>query len=106
MTDAAFSADLLFVLAVAMMTGVTYFMRAGGYWLMGRLPLTDRVRRGLEALPGAIIISTILPIVLKGDLALGLSLLSAIAVMALLRKDFIAVAAAVVTAALLRSAGI
>ncbi|MDN3718266.1 AzlD domain-containing protein [Roseibium salinum] len=48
------------------MTLVTYTLRAGGYWVMGRLPITPRVRRGLEALPGAIIVSTVLPIVFAG----------------------------------------
>ncbi|WP_417693570.1 AzlD family protein [Roseibium sp.] len=106
MTDPYFSADLMFIAAVAMMTGVTYFMRAGGFWLMGRLPLTDRIRRGLEALPGAIIVSTILPIVLKGDLALGLSLVVAVAIMALIRKDFIAVFGGVAAAAIFRYLGV
>ena len=47
MTEGAFTADPIFVLAVLGMTAVTYALRAGGYWVMGRLPITPRLRRGL-----------------------------------------------------------
>ncbi|GAA0779140.1 AzlD domain-containing protein [Roseibium denhamense] len=95
----------MFVMAVLGMTAITYTLRAGGYWVMGRLPITDRVRRGLEALPGAIIVSTILPIVLKGGLAVGLCLIVAAAAQIKLRKEYIAVFCAAGAAAALRAAG-
>ncbi|KZM51644.1 AzlD domain-containing protein [Labrenzia sp. OB1] len=106
MTDAAFSADRMFVLAVVCMAMFTYALRAGGYWVMGRLPITPRVRRGLESLPGAIIVSTVLPIVLQGGLAVGLCLIVAAAVQVRLRKEYIAVFAAASAAAGLRAAGL
>ncbi|PVB63149.1 AzlD domain-containing protein [Labrenzia sp. 011] len=106
MTDAAFSADRLFVLAVLCMSVVTYALRAGGYWVMGRLPITPRMRRGLEALPGAIIVSTVLPIVLQGGLAVGLCLIVAAAVQVRLRKEYIAVFCAAAVAAGLRATGL
>ncbi|MCX2723928.1 AzlD family protein [Roseibium salinum] len=106
MTDAAFSADRMFILAVLGMTLVTYTLRAGGYWVMGRLPITPRVRRGLEALPGAIIVSTVLPIVLQGGLAVGLCLIVAAAAQVRLRKEYIAVFCAAAVAAGLRAAGV
>ncbi|XYK82392.1 MAG: AzlD family protein [Labrenzia sp.] len=106
MTEGMFSADAMFVLAVLGMTVATYTLRAGGYWVMGRLPLTQRVRRGLEALPGAIIVSTILPIVLQGGLAVGLCLIVAAAAQIKLRKEYIAVFCAAAAAAGMRAAGI
>ncbi|WP_428646926.1 AzlD family protein [Roseibium sp.] len=106
MTDAAFSADRMFLLAVLGMTAVTYALRAGGYWVMGRLPITPRIRRGLEALPGAIIVSTILPIVLQGGLAVGLCLVVAAAVQVRLKKEYVAVFCAAGAAAAFRAAGL
>ncbi|GGB53025.1 hypothetical protein GCM10011316_26330 [Roseibium aquae] len=106
MNDAIWSADGMFVLAVLGMTAVTYSMRAGGYWVMGRVPLTPRVRRALESLPGAIIVSTILPIALKGGLSAMVALAVAAGVMALWRKDIVAVTLAAATAALCRAYGL
>ncbi|QDG79840.1 AzlD domain-containing protein [Labrenzia sp. PHM005] len=96
----------MFVLAVLGMTAATYALRAGGYWVMGRMPLTPRVRRGLEALPGAIIVSTILPIILKGGLAVGLCLIVAAAAQIKLRKEYVAVFCAAAAAAAMRAAGL
>jgi branched chain amino acid efflux pump len=106
MTEGAFSVDGVFFLAVICMTAVTYSLRAGGYWVMGRLPITEKMRRGLEALPGAIIVSTILPIVMQGGLAVGLCLIVAAAAQLLLKKEYIAVFCAAGAAAALRAAGV
>ncbi len=104
--DGVFAVDLMFALTVLGMVLVTYALRAGGYWVMGRLPITARMRRGLEALPGAIIVSTILPIVLKGGLAVGLCLVVAAAAQVKLKKEYIAVFCAAAAAAGLRAAGV
>lgn len=106
MTDAAFSADAMFVWAVLGMAAITYSLRASGYWVMGRLPITPRVRRGLEALPGAIIVSTILPVVLKGGLVVGLCMFIAAAVQLKIKKEYIAVICAAAAAAALRQSGL
>ena len=106
MSNGAFTADYLFVLLVLGMAGVTYALRAGGYWVMGRMPLTPRVRRGLEALPGAIIVSTILPIVLQGGITVALCLVVAAAAQIWLKKEYVAVFCAAATAAGLRAAGV
>ncbi|WP_346907615.1 AzlD domain-containing protein [uncultured Roseibium sp.] len=105
MTDGILSVDGMFLLAITGMTLVTYAMRAGGYWIMGRIPLTPRIRRALEALPGAIIVSTILPIALKGGVPVMLCLVISAAVMAWVRKEFIAVVFAVGAAAAMRAYG-
>jgi Branched-chain amino acid transport protein (AzlD) len=44
-------------IAIAAMAMVTYVIRAGGFWLMGYVPLTQRVRSVLNALPGSVICS-------------------------------------------------
>lgn len=105
MREVSFGADGMFLVAVLAMTLVTYALRAGGYWVMGRITLTPRVRRALESLPGAIIVSTILPIALKGGVPVAICLVVSAVVMAVLRKDFIAVACSVAAAAAIRAYG-
>jgi uncharacterized membrane protein len=106
MNDGLFSADSMVIFAILGMAAVTYALRAGGYWVMGRVTVTPRIRRGLEALPGAIIVSTILPIILKGGLVVGLCIIVAAAVQLKVKKEYIAVFAAVAVAAGLRAGGL
>ena len=59
------------LIAILAMAAATYLTRISGYWLMGHIPMTRRVRRCLEVLPGAIMAATIVPIVAKvGPVAL------------------------------------
>ncbi|MET1413858.1 AzlD domain-containing protein [Roseibium sp. HPY-6] len=106
MSEGALSADNMFLIAVFGMASITYALRAGGYWVMGRLTITPRMRRGLEALPGAIIVSTVLPIILQGGLAVGLCLIVAVIVQFKIKKEYVAVFCAAVAAAGLRAAGL
>ncbi len=50
------------MIAFAVMTAVTVASRLGGYWLMGYVNVTPRVRRMLDALPGSIIVAAALPV--------------------------------------------
>jgi len=92
--------------ALLVMAGATLLMRAGGFWVMGRVPLTPRVRRMLEALPGSIVAAIVLPVVAKIGPAAALAVAAAAAVMVLRRNEFLAVAAGVAVAILARSAGV
>jgi uncharacterized membrane protein len=95
----------LALLAIVVMAATTVLMRTVGFWLMGRVPLTPRVRRMLEALPGSIVAAIVVPIVAKiGPTAL-LAVVAAAAVMILRRNELLAVAAGVGVAVLARSAG-
>jgi uncharacterized membrane protein len=40
---------------------VTYATRAGGLWLMGRVPMSSRVEAWLRQVPGAILVSIVAP---------------------------------------------
>ena len=84
---------------VAAMAMTVYLTRAGGYWLIGRVTIGPRLRRMLNALPGAVIAATIAPILVQGGLRALLSMLAAATVMYFLRRDFAAVAAGVAVAA-------
>jgi uncharacterized membrane protein len=44
-----------YAIVIAVMTVVVYLSRAGGFWLIGRVRIGPRLRRTLDALPGAII---------------------------------------------------
>ena len=88
------------------MGATTFLMRAGGFWLMAHVPLTARVHRMLEALPGSLVVAIVLPIVVKSGVAAFLAIAAAAAVMTLRHNGFLAVAAGLIVAALARSVGI
>ena len=81
------------LLGILAMAAATYPMRIGGFWLMGRVTLSPRVRRMLEASPGAVIAATILPVVAREGAAAALAILVGGAIMLLWRRDYLAVAA-------------
>ena len=94
-----------FAAVIIVMTIAVYLTRAGGYWLIGRVTIGPRLRKMLDALPGAIIAATIAPLLLHGGLSALCAVGAALAAMILLRNDFAAVAAGLGTAALVRAAG-
>jgi uncharacterized membrane protein len=91
--------------AIVAMGLATYSMRAGGFWLMGHVPLTPFVRRMLAALPGSVIAATVLPIIAKTGPVAVLAVLAAGAVMVIRRNDFLAVIAGMAVATLARAMG-
>lgn len=88
-------------LAIAAMAVATYLCRASGVILMSRVRITPRVERGLKALPGSIVVATVLPLVADGGPAAALGLGAALLVMIRTRIELLALAAglAVVSAA-------
>lgn len=69
------------LIAIAVMAVITYGLRAGGYWLMGRVTLSPRFEAGLGYLPGAVITALVVPAALEagtegilGVLAVGLTM--------------------------------
>lgn len=96
-------ASLGVLLAILAMAAATYPMRACGFWLMGRINLTPRVRRMLEASPGAVIAATIVPIIVREGLPAVLAVLAGAAVMLAWRRDYLAVAAGLAVAASARA---
>lgn len=51
-------------LTIAGMGLATYATRAGGFWLMGRVRLSPGIERWLAAIPGAILIAIVAPLIL------------------------------------------
>jgi uncharacterized membrane protein len=93
------------LLAIVVMAAMNFLMRAAGFWVMAHVPLTTHTRRMLEALPGSIVAATVLPIVAKTGPAAALAVAAAAGVMIFRGNSFLAVAAGVGTAALLRALG-
>lgn len=90
-------------IAIAAMAMVTYAIRAGGFWLMGYVPLTRRVRSILNALPGSVIAAIILPLAVRGGTAAAATVIVALVVMALRRNDLLAVVFGIAAAASVRA---
>ena len=87
------------------MAVATYAMRAGGFWMMRHVPPSARMRKMLEALPGSVIVATVLPIVVRDGMTAMLAIAVAIAVMLLVRRDILAVIAGMALAAVVRATG-
>jgi uncharacterized membrane protein len=93
------------MLAFAVMTAVTVASRLGGYWLMGYVNVTPRVRRMLDALPGSIIVAASLPVAVTGGPVVLFAIIAALGAAILLRNDFIAVIIGMAVAAAARALG-
>ena len=87
------------LLTLALMMVVVYVTRIAGYWLIGRLVIGRRLRRMLDALPGAIIAATVAPALVQGGPRALLAMAATLVVMIVVRKDFFAVLAGVAVAA-------
>lgn len=93
------------MLAFAVMMVVTVASRLGGFWLMGYVNITPRVRRMLDALPGSIIIAAALPVAVNGGPIVLLAIAAAVAVTIIRRNEFVAVITGMLVAALARAFG-
>jgi uncharacterized membrane protein len=99
-------ADWGIAAALAVMALATYAMRAGGFWLMSHVPPSPRLKRMLEALPGSVIVATVLPIIVRDGITALLAIGAAMVVVLLTRKDIVGVAAGMAVAALARAGGL
>lgn len=90
-------------LAIAAMTAGTYLCRASGVVLMSRVRITPRVERALRALPGSIVVATILPIAAQAGLPAAAGLAATVLAMSLVRIEIAAIAAGLAAVALARS---
>jgi len=103
MNDAMPHGALIAIVAMALATLLT---RVSGFWLMWHIPMTPRVRRGLEILPGAIMASAIIPIIAKVGVVALIAVVVALLSMIVRRNEFIAVGLALAAASLARAYGL
>jgi uncharacterized membrane protein len=90
-------------LAIAAMTAVTFLCRIAGVVVMSRVRITPRIERGLRALPGSIILATILPVVIGSGWPAILALAATILTMAFTRIDLLSLAAGLGTLSVIRA---
>jgi uncharacterized membrane protein len=93
------------VVAIAAMTLVTFLCRIAGVVVMSRVRITPRIERGLRALPGSIILATILPVVIDNGWPAITALAAAIVAMAITRIDIVGLLAGLGTLAVIRAFG-
>jgi len=93
------------LLAFIAMTAVTVASRLGGFWLMRYIPVTPRVRRMLDALPGSIIVAASLPVVVEGGVVVMVAIAAAMIATIIRRNEFLAVIVGMAVAALARAVG-
>ena len=60
-SDSALALDPLVVGVVLAMTLVTALTKVGGFWLLRRIEVSERLEAGLSVLPGAIVIAILGP---------------------------------------------
>lgn len=89
----------LIILAMALVTLAT---RWGGVFVMSFIPLGYRVRLFIQAMSGSVLIAIIAPMVFEGDLAARMALAVTALVVLLLKNQLLAIAAGMLTAAMLR----
>lgn len=93
-------------IAILMMTAATYFCRAAGVIFMSRIRIGPRITRALRALPGSIVVGTILPVAAQAGPPAFLGVAAAIVVMATTRIEVLAMAAGLAGVAAARAFGL
>ncbi|MFG1299651.1 AzlD domain-containing protein [Xanthobacter sp. V3C-3] len=92
--------------AILVMALATAFNRSAGYLAMRLIPVTPRVRRILDCLPGAVLVALLAPGAAHGDKAMLAGLAAAFVATKLTGSDLAAVVAAMAVAAGLRALGV
>ena len=104
MNDMGFQIGPWTVIAATALT--TYLLRIAGYVLMARVPITPRVKRALEALPGSIFVATVAPIALKAGFPGVAATAAAALAMYFTKREMPALAAGVALVAGFRAPGV
>ncbi|HEV2074403.1 MAG TPA: AzlD domain-containing protein [Thermomicrobiales bacterium] len=92
------------LLTILLMAAVTYALRAGGYWMMGRVTLSPRMEAGLAYLPGAVITALVVPSAIDAGAPSIVGLMAVAIIMRLWRNLFLALVVGIGTVWLLRQA--
>lgn len=90
------------VMAILIMAVVTYVTRAGGVFVMSRVPIGPRVERFINAMAGSVLVAVITPMAMQGDWGARLALVATLVVMLTTQKALAAISAGILAAALWR----
>lgn len=97
--------DWTITAAVLGMALATYMTRAGGYWLMSFVRVTQRVERLLRHLASSVFVAIVVGGAAKGEPAATVAIVVSMTVMALTRKAPVALVTGVAAAAVWRMLG-
>ncbi|MHA6495418.1 AzlD family protein [Pseudomonas borbori] len=90
------------LLIVLIMAVVTLATRLGGVFVMSFVPISYRVQQFINAMSGSVLVALLAPLALDGDNGARLALLATALTMLLVKKPLPAIAAGILTAALVR----
>lgn len=93
-----------YILIIAMMV-VTYACRASGALIMARMNLTPTIERALRAIPGSVIVATVLPLAARAGAPAFAGLCVSVLVMALTRSELAALLLGLAAIAATRALG-
>lgn len=91
------------LLAICVMALATAFNRTAGFFLMRLIPVTPRVRKVLDCLPGSVLVAMLAPGAVHGDKGMIAGLVAALVAAKLVRNDVVPVVAAMAAAAATRA---
>ena len=87
---------------IAVMAAAALLCRFGGYWFMGFLSITPRMKAGLDAIPLAVMLGIMVPPVLRGGIPEAAGIAATIAAVRLGANDLVAILAGLAIVAGLR----
>jgi len=90
------------IVAILIMALVTYLTRAGGVFVMSRVPIGPKVERFINAMAGSVLIAVITPMAVQGDWGARMALVATLGVMLTTQKTLAAIGTGILTAALWR----
>lgn len=98
--------DAEVVAAIALMGVITYLTRAGGVWLVGLVPATDKVERFLHHLSGSVLAALTVSVAFGGDAARIAGVAAACIAMLVTRSALVSLVLGTFIAAIARLAGV
>ncbi len=88
--------------AILLMAAATYAMRAGGFWIMGRVPIRGFTEAWLRALPGPVLLALIAPGLVAGGVPEWAGASATLATLKLSGREDLAVLVGIAAVALTR----
>ncbi|EGG93809.1 putative transmembrane protein [gamma proteobacterium IMCC1989] len=89
-------------IVIAVMAIVTLATRLGGVFIMGFVPINERVEQFISAMSGSVLIAVLTPLAINGDNGARLALLTTAIIMLVFKKPLLAIGVGIIVAALVR----
>ena len=89
-------------IVIGIMAVVTLATRWGGVFIMGFVPINERVKQFVSAMSGSVLIAVLTPLAINGDNGARLALLATTIIMLVFKKPLLAIGVGIIVAALVR----